>query len=592
MFQPNPRPLPFLPLHDPSLVREFAAQEIDAYRAKLLRNINFVRLAFTLLLSFSFFMLDSDFALSPELLRIQELEFNLSLFFWLLLAVYVGFLLASNVWLRHWGVRAGLFVGVAVVESVLLSLLVGMLFEQAVVNVGMVIILCSLLLSVLTLTFYESVATGVALGGMLFVYYLLVLVLPQVGVRVLEEQSQWQRFREIFGNIRLDFNGLIEPILFSVLLALLVIGIGFLASQARDNKILSELNYFYNKQLRQLNDSIIEDIQSGLLVVNRAGVVITLNQQARKIFNIAAEAVPPRELVLFSEALAKRFARWIHLQFSNVRTIDLPKGQYSVSFNTLHQHRETELTLITLEGIEESMERVRETRLASLGRLTASIAHEIRNPLASVQSAADILMESSEDKQVNFLAEKIINNAKRMNVIISDILNLFQSASRNKRLIHLNTFIKTIVSQASSDALTKAAVVRMHLDKTQKYSVYFDEGHLSQILNNFIMNSIRYAGVEQVEIDITTQVSEVGRLIYLDVADNGKGVAEEDRDLIFEPFFSKHNKGTGLGLYLVREMCLANQAQIVYVPRKTGACFRIIMERFIAQEAQKTLNFS
>ncbi|WP_072281063.1 hypothetical protein [Rappaport israeli] len=103
MIQPKPRPLPFLPLHDPSLVREFAAQEIDVYRAKLLRNINFVRLAFTLLLSFSFFMLDSDFALSPELLRIQELEFTLSLFFWFLLAVYVSFLLASNAWLRHWG---------------------------------------------------------------------------------------------------------------------------------------------------------------------------------------------------------------------------------------------------------------------------------------------------------------------------------------------------------------------------------------------------------------------------------------------------------------------------------------------------------
>ena len=98
-----------------------------------------------------------------------------------------------------------------------------------------------------------------------------------------------------------------------------------------------------------------------------------------------------------------------------------------------------------------------------------------------------------------------------------------------------------------------------------------------------MLNAVKHAGRDDVEITVRTRIGDVGRFLYIDIQDNGRGVAADDEERIFEPFFSKRH-GTGLGLYLVREMCVANQAQIVYVRKEIGACFRLTMERYLANE--------
>ena len=98
-----------------------------------------------------------------------------------------------------------------------------------------------------------------------------------------------------------------------------------------------------------------------------------------------------------------------------------------------------------------------------------------------------------------------------------------------------------------------------------------------------MLNAAKHARRDNVEITVRTRLGDVGRFLYIDIQDNGCGVAAEDEERIFEPFFSKRH-GTGLGLYLVREMCVANQAQIVYVRRESGACFRLTMERYLASD--------
>ena len=215
--------------------------------------------------------------------------------------------------------------------------------------------------------------------------------------------------------------------------------------------------------------------------------------------------------------------------------------------------------------------------------MTAGIAHEIRNPLSSVQSAADLLEEMSDDPKIHFLTGKIRNNTQRMNTIISDILNLFSDKPRNTQLIRLNPFLQRIIQEAQTNNETGATTILADIAATQDYAVFFDIGHLEQILHNLMLNAVKHARRDNVEITIRTRLGDVGRFLYIDIQDNGCGVAAEDEERIFEPFFSKRH-GTGLGLYLVREMCVANQAQIVYVRRESGACFRLTMERYLASD--------
>ncbi len=578
------RQLTTIPLHDPAMIEVLAIEESTHYRVRLLKGINYGRLFFAACL-LMYFLLSEPKLYGGIFIGQKVSSHDYSLYFWWLFSIYILLLIFCNILLQYPSNQRWIFWVIALLEVLVLSPLLSLVFGGSPSNINIILVLCSLLLSVLTLSALEGAILGPLLGMLFLFYFLIKLIATQSYISVLKTQTQLERLTSIFHSIDFSQNSLLDPIIYSLSLALMIVVMAKLASQARDNKILSELNYFYNKQLRKLNDSIIEDIQSGLIVANVRGVIITLNLQARKIFALADKEKPPHLLTQLSPDLAKRFGRWVNVQFSDKRTIKVDSNEYSVNFNTLQQRDNMDLILITLESIEESMQRVRETRLASLGRLTAGIAHEIRNPLASVQSAADILLESNNGQQVNFLTEKIINNTKRINIIISDILNMFQESSCRTKLIDFNSSIERIVTQAQQDSLTKQAKIIMELSKTKGYSVYFDPGHLSQILNNFIMNSIAHSGVDEVEVEIKSQISKIGRQIYLDISDNGKGVTLEDREMIFEPFFSRRNS-TGLGLYLVREMCVANQAQIVYIQKDKGACFRISMERFLTTDPE------
>ena len=165
----------------------------------------------------------------------------------------------------------------------------------------------------------------------------------------------------------------------------------------------------------------------------------------------------------------------------------------------------------------------------------------------------------------------------------ADILNLFSDKPRNTKLIPLNPFLQAVISEARTNDETSRAKIRSDMDATKEYAVFFDAGHLEQILHNLMLNAVKHAGRDDVEITVRTRIGDVGRFLYIDIQDNGRGVGADDEERIFEPFFSKRH-GTGLGLYLVREMCVANQAQIVYVRKEIGACFRLTMERYLANE--------
>ena len=566
-----------IPLHDPGRIVKITGEESMLYRAAMLRVFNVVRVVVVMLFLLGFSLIGADTG--------RALPLDLGGTGWLSALVIVYVLVMSLHWVLslRTPVAERLFLSNAIWDIFLLGLLIFNFGLLNYTNLLMLSILNAVLLSAMTLTLRQSVIYAITLVVVWLATDALLQAMPQVSWHKMGDVPLAECFSRLIAVFRGNGIAWLEPAVVALGMAFLALLVSYLSTQGRDNRINVELSRRYTSQLRKMNDSIIEDMQNGLLVVSGDSIILTLNRQARTIFGLPATAKVPRTLGELLPELARRFGRWQHMRFNDSRTLDIGKGSYSLTFSALKSDDDMALTLLMLESIDESYQRVRETRLASLGRLTAGIAHEIRNPLSSVQSAADLLEEMSDDNKVHFLTDKIRNNTQRINNIISDILNLFSDKPRNTKLIPLNPFLLGVINEARTNDETSRAKIRTDMDATKEYAVFFDAGHLEQILHNLMLNAVKHAGRDDVEITVRTRIGDVGRFLYIDIQDHGRGVAADDEEKIFEPFFSKRH-GTGLGLYLVREMCVANQAQIVYVRKEIGACFRLTMERYLANE--------
>lgn len=436
----------------------------------------------------------------------------------------------------------------------------------------------TLLLSILTLSFRQSIVFS-------FVTYLSLLFL--VGLwRVTHDTAAGNPISlghklTIFYQNSLENMQLFQTTsILSSAIFILVIMVGYLATQARENKIQAWIQTISANQLHELNDTVFSEMQTALVVVNLVGEIISMNHQARLLFDLPSEMPPPTQLQSLSSELIQRQARWERIKENDHTPFQIKGVDYSVEFSFVRMKTYAPLIMLSFEDMRHSFQKVRENRLAALGRLTASIAHEIRNPLGSVLSANELIKEQTQDTMILYLAEKITNNGQRMNVIIDNILSMFSQKTATMQLIKLNQFIHEVIEDASSYDALESIPIRTDMSAAAAYSIYFDREHLRQILHNLMLNAVAHSGRQDVEITLKAHFATSGHFLYLDICDNGLGIAEDDQDRIFEPFFSKQ-QGTGLGLFLVREMCLANQAKIEYVDREEGgACFRITMERY------------
>ena len=234
-------------------------------------------------------------------------------------------------------------------------------------------------------------------------------------------------------------------------------------------------------------------------------------------------------------------------------------------------------TLIFLEDSTEVQRQAQQLKLASLGRLSASIAHEIRNPLGAVSHAAQLLLESgglnSDDRR---LCEIIQDHSLRMNQVIENVLQLSRNKIPDKVNLILEEWLMVFVrdfTETRSDSLK----ITVDIDQPQR-SVLVDPGHLSQVLNNLCENAAYFSeqATGEARLLITGQVEPMTDTFVLDVVDYGTGVETHHINNLFEPFFTTQENGTGLGLYLARELCLINGLQLSYRPSAArGSTFRI-----------------
>ena len=226
------------------------------------------------------------------------------------------------------------------------------------------------------------------------------------------------------------------------------------------------------------------------------------------------------------------------------------------------------ITAISIEKIEKLNERVQYLKLASLGQLSASIAHEIRNPLASVVQANNLIIGSSPEKVDRFVSI-VSTQCGRIDKIIKSTLNMAKNKGFNPVAIDLNNFFKSLLKD---DVYDVSNFIEIKIECNQR--ILFDEEQLRQVFINLIRNAVRHNSKDK-DKQILINIYQKNDAVVIDVIDHGAGVEESKIQNLFNPFFSTDINGTGLGLYLCKNLCEANHGKIEYVKISEGACFRV-----------------
>jgi two-component system sensor histidine kinase PilS (NtrC family) len=360
-----------------------------------------------------------------------------------------------------------------------------------------------------------------------------------------------------------------------------------LAERARRSEEVARQSSQELLEMAELNQAIVQHLPSGLIVVDRIGKIRLMNDTGRELlsYHDPYQRIPLNDV---SPVLSQRLANWLSTGLHNPKPFrqDEHLPDVTPSFSYLGANSGTD-TLIFLENSEQVAQRLQQIKLAALGRLTAGIAHEIRNPLASISHAAQLLGESPTasggDRR---LGQIIHDNAKRANKIIANVLDM----SRREKAKPEDFLLKPWLEEFCQEFL------RGHRERTPQLEVRvqppnlairFDTSHLHQALWNLCTNACVHgtAHGQVPRVRLAAQLDTARARPYLDIVDFGPGIPGVEIKKIFEPFFTTKPQGTGLGLYISREMCEANRAQLQYVRSpEHGSCFRIIFANPSKQE--------
>ncbi len=321
-------------------------------------------------------------------------------------------------------------------------------------------------------------------------------------------------------------------------------------------------------QLR-INQLVIQDVQDGVMVVDANDLVRLHNPQVSVLLGRSAPELDQMER--YSEDLSRHLAEWragrassVTLRFPDsgrlVRARFVAAGVGGGSF-----------ALVFLEDLSKQQEQAQQLKLAALGRLTANIAHEIRNPLSAITHASDLLVEEGRSESRERLTRIIRDNAQRLDRMVRDVLELSRRDRTRRESIALAGYLRAFVDEFVQIENLAAGI--FVVDAVEDIRVGIDRVHLHQVLWNLVRNAWRHS--RKVDGSVRLALHRRGTRVELHVIDDGDGISRELQPQLFEPFFTTFSSGTGLGLYIARELCAANGALLDYVDRDGGADFRI-----------------
>lgn len=365
------------------------------------------------------------------------------------------------------------------------------------------------------------------------------------------------------------------------------------ANRLRESEALVRRQEIDLANLAELSQYIVQHLRESMLVVDPSDRIRLINESAAKVLGEGI-ALPGAPLGEVSAPLLYRLAAW---RAARVRkeALEPASSMTSAEGSTLIQahfatlgHQEPAPVLIFLEDTAMLAARIQQSKLAALGRLSASIAHEIRNPVGAMSHAAQLLAESENlGSGERRLIDIMGSNSRRVSEIVDNVLGLSRRAAPSPETLQLSAWCERFREEFCDTLQCPPGQLVLHHDAPD-LEVRVDASQLHQIVWNLCQNALHHGGSDTgAPVELRFGRLPGNRRPFLEVADRGPGISAADAERIFEPFFTRRAGGTGLGLFLARELAEINDGTLLYSRREGGGCiFRLVLadpERWAAE---------
>jgi two-component system sensor histidine kinase PilS (NtrC family) len=371
-------------------------------------------------------------------------------------------------------------------------------------------------------------------------------------------------------------SSLAERVMFSVSFLAIAMLTYLLGRQMRASQALAERRGVELADLAEVNELIIRRMRTGVLVVDGEGRLRLANEAALLLLGEAGEG--ERNLVIAAPDLAKRLRLWRETGASDDTPLRLGADQAEVLPRFARLLANSAASLVFLDDTSMVSRRAESLTLATLGRFSASLAHEIRNPLAAISYATQLLEESENivdgDRR---MLEIIHQQCMRTNGIVESVLGIARRERANAEHVDLVPWIRRFVEDYEQMLQPEAGSIQTS-SPTAAVPALVDPKHLQQVLTVLLQNALNYGRIPGQPPRVTLIVHSQAGKPAIDVVDRGPGIPEAVQSRLFRPFYTTSEHGTGLGLYIARELCVANEASLDYIPVPGGgSCFRVVL---------------
>jgi two-component system, NtrC family, sensor histidine kinase PilS len=364
------------------------------------------------------------------------------------------------------------------------------------------------------------------------------------------------------------------------------LGTQWIGGRIREKDLVNLRQAASIKALQKINQQIIARMQTGIVVVDLSGNILNMNTAARNLMGMAEAAPTPasapnqnqnQNQTKVPPILQEQLMDWLQNAMHRPTLSRLSPGGAQIQANFAYlQGEKSPNIIIFLEDNSQLSSRAQHLKLMSLGRLTASIAHEIRNPLGAISHAAQLLRETPTlGRQEMRLLDIINTHTQRVNTIIQNILELSRYKPVTTEKIEMGEWLSSFASRLKT--AYKFPIQLQFTPPNVPVLIQFNPSQLEQVITNLCDNGLRYSLRHMGEAMITLALDTTSAgTTCLDIIDEGLGVPENEIEQVFEPFFTTETTGTGLGLFICKELCEANQTRLFFQRTADGhSAFRL-----------------
>jgi len=411
-------------------------------------------------------------------------------------------------------------------------------------------------------------AGGLLAGGLCTLFFAAIATFAVLGEQIIADSLH------SFAKTAYTYAGVLSASFFTIALLAMV-----LAKRVEKSQRVAEQQGRDISRLQQLNNYIIKQLPSGVIVIDQHNNISDANAAASIL--VGQPLIIGSSLLSSSEEYWQLFNRWRRNSRDDTAilaaTPNTPRTQLRFSQLT---HLTNNAYVIFLDDLSAIDQQVQQGKLASLGRLTASIAHEIRNPLGAISHAGELLAESHQLSQEDqHLLNIIHKHSARVNRIVKNIMDLSRQQESLVEPIDLCTWLKDFESDFIEQFGLSASPLHIQTDNSA-CEISFDKDHLKQIIDNLCSNALKYGQKkpQPIKINVKAGQTKLNNAMYLSVSDHGKGIDDKIAQQIFEPFFTTSSSGTGLGLYISSQLAALNHATLSYATNSDGgSCFTLLI---------------